>query len=255
MKKITSLVLIISLLTSLVVPCGAANSTNQTSDLQTEIASEFQRRYDATMQSVYEQLQEQDALVLMSVYDELVRADIEASIMKEYGISTWTAGEQLTAPNGGVVHYFSKVSDGIKNTEVTVTYMAHEAGLKAHEKRTEFTFDDVVKEVLGLLPWDKIITPTTYEEQAEETERVIHLPISKFEFEFVSALVAGLLSMQSISGGMREDDIVKNQYVSRAIHTFNAEYNTAAHVVLAWENYPYITKIGTEIKYECAIAN
>ena len=255
MKRVTSLFLIVSLLASLTAPCGLAANANLEYRLQADIESEFQIRYDAAMQSVYAQLQEQDALVLLSVYEELVRADIEAALMNEYGISSLENDDgPFYAPYGGVIHYYSEVGGGIQSTEVTVIYMDHEDGDEAHRERMRFTFEDVVELVLDFIPWERVITTAENNEMESETEQTVVDRMAALQFAFVSATASILLAAQSIGEGMRENEIMDNDYISKAIHTLNEEYNTEAHVVLAWENYPYITRIGNEDRFEKAIA-
>lgn len=85
------------------------------SNMQSQIEIEIQAEKERVFSEVYRQLEIQNAVSHMSIYEEILGPEIEMSVLAKHGIGTYNAN--YSAPYGGVVTYTKY------NCDVSITYL------------------------------------------------------------------------------------------------------------------------------------
>ena len=85
------------------------------SNMQSQIEIEIQAEKERVFSEVYRQLEIQNAVSHMSIYEEILGPEIEMSVLAKHGIGTYNAN--YSVPYGGVVTYTKY------NCDVSITYL------------------------------------------------------------------------------------------------------------------------------------
>lgn len=119
MKKFTALVLAFSMLLGCCISASAAN-------YEDPIEAEIQRRFELEMESVYAQLEQQNALELLDVYEAIIYPMIKNTAYAEQGIMPVSGDASFYAPNGGIVDFMQPREAGFSDSPVVITCLTNE---------------------------------------------------------------------------------------------------------------------------------
>ena len=208
MKKCFSILMSVVLISTLALPCSANAYDSQNLDAHTFAETEIQETLATVMEDVYRQLEEQDALVLLDTYEQILTAEIESSILAKYGLTS-ASRASLNMPNGGVVTYLSPVAD-YEPTEVYSVYLERQRTLDYILNMYSFHIEDIIIEILGFIPFVDDITSHI-------------LDISSY------ADRAAITSINAAGG------------YTHIINTYSREFGTSASVVTGWDAHPVVT--------------
>lgn len=217
MKRIISYITLVAIMISSCLPVYAEGSIS--ADTQTAlIETEIERRLEIVMEDVYVQLEEQDALVLLDIYQDIMRADIEHAVMLEYG-GVIPYAITYNMPNGGWTYYFTEVVSGEKNTEVFTTYYTPEQTEEI--VYTELDTYTALFKILGL--------NATLLGLSTPIKLLLKLPVYT-------------------SKAVRENIESADDY-SKIIHTYSYEHDTEATVVTGWHDHTVVTRAANAIDF------
>lgn len=149
MKKVFCLLVTFMVIFSFVGNVHA--SSLDVSEVRTEeIENDIRQEIEIARKEIYRQLEQQDALILMEVYENIIYPQIEQQIRDEYrGVAV--SSKHYHAPNGGLVTYLSPL-DGYKPTEVAVTCLNRDDSYEYLLNKYSFTLSDVIYAILGYIP-------------------------------------------------------------------------------------------------------
>ena len=116
-RKLMSVVLAMAMVVTMV---GTAFAKEENVDIAMQ--NEIDARMDIIMEDVYRQLEAQDGLVYLDVYEEFFLANVTHEVMMEYGIQTMDTDGKVnySLRNGGAIYYKSPVPDA-EASELVVT--------------------------------------------------------------------------------------------------------------------------------------
>lgn len=124
-----------------------SKSVNMESDIKNEI--------EIARKEIYRQLEEQDALILMEVYEDIIYPQIEKQIRSEYRGKIHPLMDERAsyyyAPKGGMVTYLTPIS-GYKPTEVAVTCLDRDKSYDYFLEKNSFSLSNIFSTKLGYIP-------------------------------------------------------------------------------------------------------
>ena len=164
-KRLCSFVLAAILLVASVPGASASNITTP-EQMYALAENEIQATMEVVMNDVYQQLDAQDALVLLDLYRQILEPEIRADVMEKYGLSavstetTRISGQKTySLPYGGVITYLSEFDD-YAPTEVVATYLDRDRaydyiflGKNDTTTDTDFVVGTIIQEAVGNIPY------------------------------------------------------------------------------------------------------
>lgn len=118
-------------------------------NLEKVIQNEIHNEIEIARQEIYYQLERQDALSLLPVYEELIYTQIENQIRYEYtGIAPMAS---YPAQNGGFVTYLTS-SSGYDPTEVAITCLTRDDSYQYFLDSESFTMKHLLSALFGYVP-------------------------------------------------------------------------------------------------------
>jgi len=174
LKRITSTFLVVCTLFACMTQTFAAQVQSEN--------NEIQLRFQSEMQMVYEQLEMQDALDMIDIYEEIIYNKIVADIRGQSNdlIMPLEDTTSYYAPNGGSISYTKNREAGVSPVQVIITAMGPTASnefILAHtnDPYLIFTLSGVLATFIGIMPkftipavavstilaWQGFVTQTT----------------------------------------------------------------------------------------------
>lgn len=205
--KVIFKMIVITILFLMPVHVFASNQDN--ADYEKQMIDEIEIEKKKERENILKQLEEQDAVEMLDVYEEIIYPEIEDSIRTKYAIKYGVKyikpySQSYIAPNGGVVSYLNTVN-GYKSTEAIVTYLDKPKTIDFVFEWTSFSMGNIVKAILGYLPRTG--------------------SVSSF-----------LFSLESISKEMSITNINNCDRHAKIINTYSRIDGTTASVVTGWCN-------------------
>ncbi len=214
MKRVISLFLVLVLLLGPVVNVFAEN-VNITGSRMEQMEKEINFEIEIARKEIYRQLEEQDALILIGVYEDLFYPQIERQIRAEYmGESTnleyiraqmW----DFYAPNGGILTYLSPLA-GYKPTEVAITCLNRDDSYSYILYQNSITISSVLLTILGYVP-------------------------------YVGDISGLLLDINGTVNSLAMTRIKEAGGCAQIVNTYSREFGTKASLVSGWSNRYYIS--------------
>lgn len=156
LRSIISCICVCALLTVPIINTAfAASSVNRPAKVTESIVQkDVDNEIELARKEIYRQLEEQDALILMDVYESIIYPQIEEQVRAEYGQKNSiqaAANKSYYAPNGGMVTYLTPIS-GYKPTEVAVTCYNRNDSYTFLLERLSFSMKDLLLSIVGYIP-------------------------------------------------------------------------------------------------------
>ena len=192
----------IMMCTAFVSSVWAAEATISNDSLQNAMQTEIDKEIKIAHDEIYRQLEAQDALVLLPVYEELIYTQIEEQISSEYGISPSTSRVSYHAPNGGMVTYLSPIS-GAQPTEVAVVCLNESDSYDFLLENYSFNLRNVLSTVIGYIP-------------------------------NLGSVTGIILDIAGICDSLAVTSIKNAGRCAKVVNTYSREYGTKASVVTGW---------------------
>lgn len=209
MKKVLCLMLI-SMLTFGVVGNVFAASPDISETKMKQMEEDIKSEIEISRKEIYRQLEQQDALVLMEVYEDIIYPQIEQQIKAEYmGQPSYQLNATYYAPNGGLVTYLSPLS-GYQPTEVAVTCLNRDDSYDYLLNEYSFKPINIISSILGYIPY----------------------------LGEVSSLV---LDIRGIADSAAISKINEANGYAEIINTYSREWGTKASLVTGWSDRYYIS--------------
>ena len=209
-RKVTSMFLAMAMCVTMIGSAAAVEDTPSahTTDSAT-IQEEIDARLDIIMDDVYLQLEAQDALVLLDVYEEYFLAEVTCEVMSEYGIEPYLEGKiTYTLENGGAISYLSSIPNA-QPTEVLVTCLERQRTLDYILDSYSFSINTIIETILGGLG-------------------------------SIGDMSGPLLTMNSIVDSLALTSIDNANGYTKIVNTYSREYGTTASVVRGWDDPPFV---------------
>ena len=200
---------------SLAAPAMATDqNVQEEAALEIQIQQEIEAKMEAAHDSLYEQLEAQDALVLLETFESIVYPGIEQSVRQAYGqapITTNSSSISFYAPDGGQVYGYFPVlyNDPQFIYHLCLTGDDARSFFEDHKDRT-FTYEDLVSEALGYIPY-----------------------VGDFMSEIYDSLFDGSDRLYN--------EIADAGWNLQFIYVNNEQFGTQAAAYSAWETHPWIT--------------
>lgn len=147
MKKLTSIILLATLIFTLSAPAFAAESADHN---EARIQSEVQQQVDEVMEAAHDQLAELDASYAR-VYRKYLTELYTQVALNENGITS-RSGIRYYVSNGGVATYITYDELTGDRFEIAVTMLERQRTLDFILDKTSFSVSDIIKDALGYLP-------------------------------------------------------------------------------------------------------
>lgn len=213
MKGIISMILSLAIVCSISSPAFAANKVgvedSTSSVAHAEVQMEIQRRTVEVMKDVYAQLESQDALVLLDVYEKIIAADITQEVQAEFGVVSPQGNRVFYMPNGGLITYLVPVP-GYEPTEVAVTCLERQRTLDYILDQYSFKMSNLLETILGYVPK-------------------------------ISGFASVIFTMLSFADSLALSRIRDASGYTKIINTYSREFGTKASIVLGWDTYSTAT--------------
>lgn len=214
MKKIFCLLLTFMLSFGMVGNVFAA-SPNIEQDKMGQIENDVKNEIEIARKEIYKQLEQQDALILMKVYEDIIYPQIEEQIRDEYKEEitpsrvSRASRTSYYAPNGGMVTYLHPIS-GYKPTEVAVTCFDRDDSYDyILNQYSSFTVSDIIYSVLGYIPG-------------------------------VGDVSSSILNIRGVADKAAMKKIKEAGGCAEIINTYSREWGTKASIVTGWSDRYYI---------------
>lgn len=189
---------------------------SKTEQMENDIKNEI----NIARKEIYRQLEQQDALILMKVYEDIIYPQIERQIRAEYGeeVNTLngtsmlmaTSSSSYYAPNGGLVTYLSPVS-GYQPTEVAITCFDRDDSYSYLLKvSSSFTLKDALLTVLGYVP------------------------------NKIGIISSSILNIQGFKDREAIKQVDNAGGCAQIINTYSREWGTEASLLTGWSDRYYI---------------
>ncbi|MBV1821299.1 hypothetical protein [Clostridium cochlearium] len=125
-------------------------------EIEEKIENDIKNEIEIARKEIYRQLEQQDALILMGVYEDIIYPQIEEQIRTEYEESNTLTVSRASrssyyAPNGGLVCYLAPVN-GYKPTEVVSVCLTRDDSYQFFLNTNSFTLSDVFSTAIGYVP-------------------------------------------------------------------------------------------------------
>lgn len=192
-KRLTAIFLSLCMCLSLCTSTFAASSSTQ-SQIEAEIQSEKNRVFS----EVYRQLEAQNALSHMAIYEEILGPEIEMSVMAKHGISLCDAN--YYAPYGGVVTYTKSDCD------VAITYLDYDNSYYYVLDHYSFKVSSIIQALMGYIPG-------------------------------VGGIFSGIFSLQSIVDSTACTSIKNCQGYAQIMNVYNRNDSSTSSFVSGWRNH------------------
>ncbi len=230
-KRLCSFVLAAILLVASVPGASASNITTP-EQMYALAENEIQATMEVVMNDVYQQLDAQDALVLLDLYRQILEPEIRADVMEKYGLSavstetTRISGQKTySLPYGGVITYLSEFDD-YAPTEVVATYLDRDRaydyiflGKNDTTTDTDFVVGTIIQEAVGNIP-------------------------------YVSGIANILFFLESLADSSIKSSISSANGYAKVINTRSREFNTSASVVTGWSTHNTATTPSNSINHK-----
>lgn len=219
MKKIISVLLTMVMFTTFCIPIYAANINTPAEVTEAKIAAEIQSEKERIFDSVYKQLEAQDAVGLMDIYIEILTPKIEAEVLSCYGVEMTSArSTTYTLSNGGAIGY-----DGISDAVVLDVYYTAEqyreyqnAHTDAAEGLKSFTIKGVFSYLVEALNIKDMVSS-----------------ISKW-----GSIFDALVSLKSWSDELAQKNVNNADGYAEIINVSAAGGTETGSTVIGWDNHP-----------------
>lgn len=207
MKKIFSLMLVFILAFGVTGNVFAASSNNEKTKKVVDMETDIKNEIELARKEIYRQLKQQDALVLMEVYEDIIYPQIEQQIKAEYSrnkgaLLATESRRGFYAPNGGLVTYLHPIS-GYKPTEVAVTCLNRSDSYDYLLLRDSFSISSLLKTILGYVP-------------------------------YVGGISGTLMDMDGVVDSIAKRNIYKAGGCAQIINTYSREWGTKASIINGW---------------------
>lgn len=207
LKKVAVLLVLVSILVSPI----HAFASNFDGDIISQMEKEIAIEKEIARREIYRQLKDQDALIMLEVYEDIIYPQIENQIKNEYAVLYNLAIDTVTpysnsydAPNGGLVTYLHPMT-GYKPTEVAITCLDRDASYDYILEANSLTIRGVLLSILGYIPY----------------------------IGDISGLV---LDIQGIVDGFSISSIKKAGGCAMIMNTYSREFGTKASLVTGWSD-------------------
>ena len=168
-------------------------------NMQSQIEIEIQAEKERVFSEVYRQLEIQNAISHMSIYEEILGPEIEMSVLAKHGIGTYNAN--YSAPYGGVVTYTKY------NCDVSITYLDYDNSYYYILDKYSFKVSSVIQAILGYVP-------------------------------VVGGIFSGIFSITSFVDAAACNSIKNSQGFAMIMNVYNRSDTTTSSVVSGWDNHP-----------------
>lgn len=210
-KRLVSMFLILAMCMGLTVPAFAAEPAVE-KVLAVKIENEIQSQIDEIYNTVYEQLEAQNALNLIDSFMAVYEPTVRCCVMEKYGMldiaSTYANNESISYyfPHGGTL-CFTNTQLGSESVSL---YLNRADTDKYILNSSSGTIYDLVLEILG------------------------HAPVFGFLFETVAKI-------KSVYDVAAKYNISKADGYSWTLNVYDPATGDSGSVVLGWQNYPTAT--------------
>lgn len=173
-----------------------------------DMESDIQNEIEIARKEIYRQLEEQDALILMEVYEDIIYPQIEKQIRAEYRGEVNPFIEERAsyyyAPKGGMVTYLTPIS-GYKPTEVAVTCLDRDKSYDYFLNKYSFSLSSVLSTILGYIP----------------------------DLGDVSGMI---LDIKGIADSLAISNVKNADGCAQIINTYSREWGTKASLLTGWSD-------------------
>lgn len=172
--------------------------------------NEIDARMDIIMEDVYRQLEAQDGLVYLDVYEEFFLANVTHEVMMEYGIQTMDTDGKVnySLRNGGAIYYKSPVPDA-EASELVVTCLDRQRTLDYILDKESFSVGTIIESIVGNL--GEIGSATGF-----------------------------VLTLRSFADAAAKSSIKKAGGYTKIVNTYNPTYKEGASIVTGWSDHPFV---------------
>lgn len=219
-KKFFAFCLALTLMVSGTGTVFAAGANTKVTTIESKIQQEIQKEKEIARANIYVQLEQQDALIMLEIYEDIIYPEIEYSVRAKYqqnsSIQKAAATTSYTAPNGGVVTYLAPLGTGVsKPTEVAVTCLNQlQTGKLAIRMAAGSTnMAAILNDILGSIP----------------------------KLKWIGWPFSTLFTMQTLSNDYAFRQIEAANDHAKIINTYSREYGTSASVLTGWTERYKIT--------------
>ena len=187
---------------------AASSKSSQVSEsvIQNDIQSEIKLAHD----EIYRQLEQQDALIMMDVYESIIYPQIEQQIRAEYSHKKSMAAQtSYYAPKGEMVTYLTPIS-GYQPTEVAITCFNRDDSYSFLLENLPYSMKDLLLSVVGYIPK-------------------------------LGAVSSPILDVNGIIQGVTINRIKEAGGCAQIMNTYSREWGTKASLVMGWTSRFNIT--------------
>lgn len=220
MKKILSLLLVITLMFTAIVPAYASEEktikSNQSCDISKlvpdgtsqGIIDEMERIKAREMASIYEQLVMQGAEDMLSEYEEMITYDIINGVLREHNLTNSNqdiinANKSYKLPNGGSVQNIT-----VSGRYAISTYYDFDDSYYFVLSSLSFKISDIVTAILGYSP-------------------------------YVGTIFSAVSTITSIKTSTAADNIKEADGYAKVTNLRHPETGDPSSIVTGWYDYPY----------------
>ena len=204
-RKLMSVVLAMAMVVTMV---GTAFAKEENVDIAMQ--NEIDARMDIIMEDVYRQLEAQDGLVYLDVYEEFFLANVTHEVMMEYGIQTMDTDGKVnySLRNYDAIYYKSPVPDA-EASELVVTCLDRQRTLDYILDKESFSVGTIIESIVGNL--DEIGSATGF-----------------------------VLTLRSFADAAAKSSIKKAGGYTKIVNTYNPTYKEGASIVTGWSDHPFV---------------
>ena len=204
-RKLMSVVLAMAMVVTMV---GTAFAKEENVDIAMQ--NEIDARMDIIMEDVYRQLEAQDGLVYLDVYEEFFLANVTHEVMMDYGIQTMDTDGKVnySLRNGGTIYYKSPVPDA-EASELVVTCLDRQRTLDYILDKESFSVGTIIESIVG-------------------------------DLGEIGSATGFVLTLRSFADAAAKSSIKKAGGYTEIVNTYNPTYKEGASIVTGWSDHPFV---------------